>query len=115
MTKMKTKLAVLLLSLASLALAQPQPSSTVNPSPPTPPSAKPGLQMTEAQRASAVSAQIVTTLNNTFDNLKAILDGGIPAKDGEPALSAEQIKAALGEENIKRIEAARKALNGEKQ
>lgn len=111
---MKTILSILtaLALSASIVTASPTPTPT--------PVASKGMELTEADLAAVRVAQIVSSLNETFAGLKVMFETGIPAQQNQqtgqtsPAISAEALRKAMGDERVKRIEAAQKALNGGK-
>lgn len=58
------------------------------------------LAQTPQIRASLVANQILTSLNGAAAQAKKALAEGLPAQGNQPAITAADIQAAIGTENI---------------
>lgn len=70
------------------------------------------LPSTPQSRGGAIATQIISQCNQFSKSVRSVLDKGIMPDGNNPAVSSQEVKDALGQENLKRIEAALKALDG---
>lgn len=97
------------LLIASLGVAQePTPATSLTPAP-TPA----GLQPSAPNRINAFVLQMISQSNSYGQSIQQVLKDGVPAQNGSPAISAKEIRDALGPGNVARLEAAAKALGFE--
>lgn len=55
------------------------------------------IEITPAARAAVIASQVAGQLNATASNVARLLSQGVPAQGNNPAVSANDIIAALGE------------------
>jgi hypothetical protein len=69
------------------------------------------LILTPEAAANIAAAQIVSQVNNVLNQISTALEKGVPARPNQPAISADDLKEALGADNLAKIEAAKTALS----
>jgi len=105
---MKTILAVLI----ALAFAATAPAQSPAPSPL--PVANQPIVLASPQTTTAQQAQIIAgQVNYTARAVKTALANGIPARNGQPAVSAADLQAALGAANVAKLNAMLSALGAQ--
>jgi hypothetical protein len=68
------------------------------------------MQPTAQALAGTIAQQITTQTNGFAQQVKKALTEGFPAQGDTPAIKAEDIRALLGAENVRKLEAALDAL-----
>lgn len=108
---MRFKIISIAVFIAAGTLAAQSPTPT-----PPGPAPQPTVSMTLAPHAQAalVAGQIIQQTASILNQVIQVLDNGIPAGPNQPAVSATDIQAALGTENVMKIRAAVAMLSGAK-
>lgn len=68
------------------------------------------LVKSEAVLAAEIAGRLIQGANGFKANVSRVLQNGVPAQQGQPAVSAAAIAAALGEENVAKLGSAVLAL-----
>jgi hypothetical protein len=117
---MKTKLLILVIGIAAFtcmdAAPTPKPSATpkatATATPKSTPTPKPHpkqLAMSSQAQAAIIAANITNQINSLAISAQLMTDG-VPAQGNQPVVSPADIQAALGAENVRKIQAAMDAL-----
>lgn len=103
---------IFILATAFIAVAQspaPPPSTAAVPAAATPSGLQPNSQVVAALYA----GQIITQINGVVGGVVQVLDNGVPAQNGQPAVTAKDIQAALGPENVMKLRALAGTLSAQ--
>lgn len=68
------------------------------------------ITISDEATVGVAAAQIVNQLNTVYSQISALLETGMPARQGVAAIPASTLKKALGAANVAKLEAVRDAL-----
>lgn len=104
---MKKKILLILLILSSssgLAIAQsPTAAPSAAPAPAAPLAA---MKLPPQTQAAFVAGQIIQQVTTILNQVIQVIDNGVPAQNGTPEISAKDLQAALGANNVMRLRSA---------
>jgi hypothetical protein len=104
--------AVILLMGTALISCDAKPKATATPAPAAEAAAQ-GLQLTPQIYVAQLVSQGIQAINTVLAWDKALNDG-VPGSNGNPAITADQLKDVLGHDNVEKIRAAAKIIRGDK-
>lgn len=101
---MKTKLLIIIACFTACAFTTAQqPTATPTPAPAQPQAA---MVLPPQAQAALVAGQIISQITGLLNGAIQIIDNGMPAQPNQPAVSAKDIQAALGTENVMKLRSA---------
>lgn len=89
---------------------QPAPSPTPAPAPSQP---QANMTLPPQSQAALVAGQIIAQVTGLLNNAIQVIDNGMPAQPNQPAVSAADVQAALGTENVMKLRSAVALLSGQ--
>jgi|GEM_PF-3430721 len=82
------------------------------PPPSTPAPAVAAMKLPPQTQSALVAGQIIQQVTTLLNQVIQVIDNGVPAQGETPGISAKDLQAALGTENVMRFRSAAAILSG---
>jgi hypothetical protein len=106
------KLLLTIICLSGIGLAHAQTVSvTPAPSATPPASAQAAMKLPPQTQAAFVAGQIIQQVTTILNQVIQVIDNGVPEQNGGQAISAKDLQAALGANNVMRLRSAVELLS----
>lgn len=108
---MKKLILIVLTVCVSFAQAE-TPAASTTPASPTAGPATAAMKLPPQTQSALVAGQIIQQVTALLNQVIQVIDNGVPAQGDTPGISAKDLQAALGSENVMRFRSAVAILSG---
>ncbi len=108
---MKQLILIVLTACVSFAQAE-TPTASPTPALPTAGPAAAAMKLPPQTQSALVAGQIIQQVTTLLNQVIQVIDNGVPAQGDSPGVTAKDLQAALGTENVMRFRSAVAILSG---